>query len=516
MNKNLPLVLIVLDGWGIADKSAGNAIELSNKPHFNSFLNAYAHTQLLASGESVGLPKNEDGNSEVGHLNLGAGRIVYQDLPRINMSIADGSFLTNQELISAVSYAKQNNSKLHLIGLFGSSGVHSSKEHLYALLNLASQQGFKNVFLHLFTDGRDSPPQEAGILITELQDNIKKAGVGKVATVSGRYYGMDRDNRWDRVKKAYDAMTAAIGTSANSAREGIEASYANKITDEFIEPIVIQENGKPVATVADNDAIIFFNFRPDRARELTKAFILPDFNFFTRSKKVNVYFVTMTEYEKGLPVTSVFKPEQVEMPLTKIISDHEVRQLHIAETEKYPHVTYFFNGGKEDPYPNEDRVLIPSPKVSTYDLKPEMSAFEITDALMQKLSLNLYEFVIVNFANADMVGHTGKIPETVKAVEVLDDCIGKIVSKVLMIDGTVIITADHGNAEEMINPQTGGVDTEHSVNPVPFIAINKELGQNPGMQLRQGILADVAPTVLDLMGIEKPESIRGTNLISGF
>ncbi|MCL5411539.1 MAG: 2,3-bisphosphoglycerate-independent phosphoglycerate mutase [Patescibacteria group bacterium] len=509
-----PAVLIVLDGWGIAKAGPGNAITLAKTPNFDKFWSTYPHTQLLASGESVGLPKGESGNSEVGHLNIGAGRIVYQDLPRINMAIADGTFINNQAFVSACRIVKDNKSSLHLMGLASPGGVHSSLEHLYSLLWLAKERGVEKVYIHMFTDGRDTPPTSALIYLAELEEKIKHIGVGKIATVSGRYYAMDRDKRWARTKKAYDAIVNNEGPTASSAYEAIERAYQTGQTDEFIVPIVILENQKPIAHLSSEDAVIFFNFRPDRARQLTQAIVLPSFNEFERGTFLKrVFFVSMAEYEKGLPTVIAFPPEGVDVPLARILHQENLRQLHIAETEKYVHVTYFINGGREDPFSGEDRILIPSPKVATYDEKPEMSAYEITDVVTQRLEKNLYDFIVINFANADMVGHTGIIPCGIKAIETIDDCLGKVVNATLSAGGAVVITADHGNAEEMVNLQTGEVDTEHSANPVPLLIISKELEGVSNKQLNQGILADVAPTILDLMGVSKPEPMTGRSLL---
>lgn len=509
-----PMVLVILDGWGIAPAGKGNAIELANKPFFNSISVSYPHSRLIASGESVGLPKGEPGNSEVGHLNLGAGKIVYQDLPRINSAIADGTFLQNEVLGKAFEHVKTNNSTLNIMGLVGTGGVHSSVEHMYALLWAAKEKGVKNVFLHLFTDGRDSSPTSSLQLLTEIQTKIAAIGIGKIASIAGRYYGMDRDNRWDRISKSYFAITQGKGVLVLDPRVELEACYKKGVTDEFIEPTLIDQGNHQVATVKDNDSVIFFNFRPDRARQLTQAFVLPVFNNFDRGAMLkNLYFVTMTEYEKGLPVQIVFPNQEIIQPLAKVFSDHTLRQLHIGETEKYAHVTYFFNGGREDPFPMEDRVHIPSPKVATYDLKPEMSAVEITDYVVQKLKSDLYDFYVINYANADMVAHTGSIQATIKAVETLDGCLKRLSEEVLVNGGCLVITADHGNAEEMINLHTGGVDTEHTGNPVPYIVLTKEFQHSSTLQFQSGILADSAPTILDLMGITKPGTMMGQDLL---
>lgn len=532
-----PIVLIILDGWGIAPPGPGNAVALAKTPNFDKFWAAYPHTQLLASGEAVGLPRGEDGNSETGHLNLGAGQIVFQDLPRINMSIADGSFYKIPAFKQVAEYVRKNNSALHLLGLIGSGGVHSSLEHLFALLHLAKDEGIKKVFLHLFTDGRDSPPTAALIYLNKIQTVVEKIGVGKIATLCGRYFAMDRDYRWERTKKAYDLLTQGKGEQVTSIKETIKKFYEKGITDEFIQPLVVNKDG----LIKDNDGVVFFNFRIDRPRQLTKAFVIPNFETmkikkaafdpyaeryglrqyqvpgatttFKRSKVLkNLFFVTMTEYEKNLPVTVAFPPERVKLPLARIISENDLRQLHISETEKERFVTYYFDGQREKPFPGEDWVEIPSPKVATYDLKPEMSAKEVTQETLKRLRLGTYNFVLVNYANPDMVGHTGVLKAGIKACEAVDECLGELVKMVFNLDGVCLITADHGNVEEMINTVTGEVDTEHSTNPVPLIIVSKKFNQ-AGRVLNRGILADIAPTILTLMGIEKPESMTGRNLL---
>ncbi|MGB9706618.1 MAG: 2,3-bisphosphoglycerate-independent phosphoglycerate mutase [Microgenomates group bacterium] len=532
-----PVVLIILDGWGLAPAGPGNAISLAKTPNFNTFWAAYPKTQLSASGEAVGLPRGERGNSETGHLNLGAGQIVFQDLPRIDMAIADGSFFQKPAFKEAAEHVKKNGSNFHLMGLIGAGGVHSSTEHLWALLRFAKNENISNLYLHLFTDGRDSPPTSAAIYISKVEEELKNLGIGKIATLIGRYYALDRDNRWERTEKAYDALVLGIGKKESSATQAIQNSYAEGKTDEFIEPVVLDKNG----LIQDNDAVVFFNFRIDRPRQLTKAFVLPDFEklkikevsfdpyaeryglkiyeaprgttTFKRKKILkNLFFVTMTEYEKKLPLAVAFPPEPVKLPLARVLAENGLRQLHLAESEKYPHVTVFFDGGRERPFPGEDWVEIPSPKVATYDLKPQMSAYELTQQVLQRLKGNLYDFVLVNFANPDMVGHTGRISAAIKACEAVDECLGDIVNTVLNLGGTCVITADHGNAEEMINLTTGQIDTEHSTNPVPFIVVDRRLSQG-GRVLPRGILADVTPTVLFLLGIEKPELMTGKNLL---
>lgn len=540
--------LLVLDGWGLASPNAGNAISLANTTNINRFMASYPHTQLRASGEAVGLPKGENGNTETGHLNIGAGRIVYQDLERINMAIADGTFFENKALNGAISHAIQSNSNLHLMGLVGAGGVHSSINHLYALLRLAREKNFKRVFLHLFTDGRDSPPTSSAIYIRQVSDVCKKEGVGTIASIMGRYWAMDRDKRWDRTAKAYFALTAGIGQIVKNPEEAIQASYAAGKTDEFIEPSLVSDaNGKPVCLIKDNDAVIFINFRIDRPRQLSRAFAVKDFSKanvetsfdpylvkYTRSHQKtdgqipalafergeplkNLYFATMTEYEKLLlenGVAVAYPPEIVEMPLGRVISLANLRQLRMSESEKERFVTFYFNGQHEEQFLSEERLIIPSPMVLTYDKKPEMAAREITDTLISKLKDGQYSFTLVNFANADMVAHTGSIGATATACRVIDECVGHIVNFALGYNITVLITADHGNAEEMINSQTGEIETEHNSNPVPFIAISSALTGRTQI-LSEGILADVAPTILRLLNLEVPTSMTGRNLLEG-
>lgn len=509
-----PLVLVILDGFGISAPNNSNAIHLAKKPFYNSVSVVYPHTQLIASGESVGLPKGEAGNSEVGHLNIGAGKIVYQDLPRINSAIADGSFLHNDVFKRAFNHCKENNSALHLLGLVGTGVVHSSVEHIYALLWAAKENDLKKVFLHLFTDGRDSSPTAALQVIQEIEYKIAAIGIGKIASIMGRYWSMDRDKRWERISRAYKALVYGEGSYVIDPKAAVESSYEKNITDEFIEPTLIKFENNTLGSIKDNDSIIFFNFRPDRARQLTQTFVLPNFAEFQRNKQLkNINFVTMTEYEKGLPVDIAFSHQEISQPLAKVIADHLLKQLHIGETEKYAHVTYFINGGREDSFPMEDRVHIPSLKIATYDLKPEMSANEITDYTIGKLLNDSYDLYIVNFANADMVAHTGSLSATIKAIETLDRCLERICEKVFEKSGAMVITSDHGNAEIMLNPVTGKVDTEHSTNPVPFIVIAKEFQNSVVTQLQSGILADVAPTVLALMGITKPGTMMGQDLL---
>lgn len=545
--KSKLVILAVLDGWGISAPGPGNAISQANTINMNRFMATYPHTQLLASGEAVGLPRGEDGNTETGHLNLGAGRIVYQDLVRINLSIADGTFFSNQVLLSAIQHAQKNNSNLHYMGLIGAGGVHSNIEHLYALIELAKRQQFKRVFVHLFTDGRDSPPTAAKSYIANLRSVLQKEGLGVIASIMGRYYTMDRDLRWDRTGKAYFALTKGMGHLVKTPEEAIDFSYSEGKTDEFIEPsIITDKNSLPVGLIKDNDAVVFFNFRIDRPRQLARAFVIDDFakanadwGFdpylvkyskshlaqavpqiqppFDRGVKLNnLFFVTMTEYGKILVDNGAkvaFPPETVDMPLGRVISESDYKQLRCAESEKERFVTFYFNGQHESAYQGEDRIIVPSPKISTYDLKPEMSAGELTDAVLTRLRESPdYRFVLINFANADMVGHTGNIGAATKACQFVDEYLGKLANWVEAYDATMLITADHGNAEEMIDATTGQIETEHSSSPVPFIAVSKALMGHP-QTLTSGILADIAPTVLNILGIEIPGSMTGRNLL---
>jgi 2,3-bisphosphoglycerate-independent phosphoglycerate mutase len=537
-----PIILIIMDGWGIAPDGPGNAVTQAQTPTIDNFWAAYPRTQLIASGEAVGLPKNENGNSETGHLNLGAGKIVFQDLPRINMAIADGSFFQKPAFKAAAEHVRKNKSSLHLLGLIGSGGVHSSLEHLLALIHFAKQESLPKLFLHLFTDGRDSPPTSALTYIDRVETELKKIGFGQIASLCGRYWAMDRDNRWQRTQKAYDALTLGKGKLVFSPAEGIKTSYEENKTDEFLEPLILTDkNNQPIGLINDNDAVIFFNFRIDRPRQLTKAFVLPNFETlvikkaafdpyaeryglhlyevpeqtttFKRTKIIkNLFFVTMTEFEKRLPAQIAFPPIPVKMPLARVLSEKGLRQLHIAETEKERFVTYYFDGQREDPFSGEDRIEISSPKVATYDKKPEMSAYEVTNELVKRLKTNIYHFVVVNYANPDMVGHTGVLSAGIKACEVTDECVGKVVNTVLGLGGSCLITADHGNVEEMINLATREVDTEHSSNPVPLIIVSQRFRQKV-QNLPQGILADVGPTILALMEINKPELMTGRSLL---
>lgn len=539
-----PLVLLILDGWGIAPPGPGNAISLAKLTHIPRYWVSYPHTKLYAAGEYVGLPNGEDGNTETGHMNIGAGRIVYQDLPRINMSIGDKSFFQNTAFAGAISYAEKHNSNIHLLGLLSDSGVHASRDHLYALLELIKMKNLNRpVYLHLFTDGRDSPPNAGIRFIEEVENKCHEIGIGKIATVMGRYYGMDRDKRWERTKLAYEALTESIERTASSAKKAIEDSYARQETDEFIKPTMIcDESGKPYPRISNHDAIIFYNYRIDRPRQLTRAFVLSDFetkqqymsfdpyavNYYhkhvvddetnktkTFIRKVvlpDLFFVTMTEYERNLPCTIAYPPQPVKMTIGRVFSEQGLRQLRVAETEKERFVGYYFNGVREDAFTGEDRLIIPSPKVATYDLKPDMSAYELTQKLMDRISIGVYSLFVVNFANADMVGHTGNISAAIKACETVDECVGKIVNQVLSLSGTCVITADHGNVEEMLGPD-GEIDTEHSTYPVPFIMIDHTFDNYPAV-LPTGKLGDIAPTVLSFCHMNIPSEMSGRNLLA--
>ncbi len=521
-----PVMLLILDGFGIAAPGNGNAVSLAKKPVLNSFISDYPTLTLQASGEAVGLSWGEMGNSEVCHLNLGSGQIIYQTLPKINKSIEDGNFLTNDKLVAAVKYAKKNKTKLHLMGLFSNGGVHSHQDHLYALLDLCKKYDIKDVFVHAFLDGRDTGKDRALGFIKQLQEKLKEVGFGKIASLSGRFYAMDRDNHWDREEKAYRAIAEGkSGAKFDDPVKAIESSYAQNVFDEEFIPAVMMAGGKPVATVDDKDAMIFFNFRADRARQMTAIFSLPGFDKFKRKEIKDLQFTTFTQYEKDLPVDIVFPDEDIQMPIARIISDNNLKQLHAAETEKYAHVTFFFNGRREDPFPGESRILVPSPAVPSYDQKPEMSVVELTDKLLKSIKEGQNDFYIVNFANPDMVGHTGVIPAAVKAVETCDKCLGQIADAVLASGGSMIITADHGNCDEMINLQTGEVDKEHSTNPVPFVVVGEQwkgktlvsgldsANGDLSVLTPAGILSDVSPTILKLLGIEQPSDMTGSSLI---
>ena len=507
--ENKITMLMILDGFGENAEEKGNAVKLANTPNIDKLMKQYPTTRIAASGLAVGLPEGQMGNSEVGHTNIGAGRIVYQELTRITKSIEDGDFFSNEEFVNAIENCKKNNSKLHILGLVSDGGVHSHIRHLFGLLEMAKRRDFEDVYIHCFLDGRDTPPASAENYITVLEEKMKEKGIGKIATISGRFYAMDRDKRWERVKKAYDAIVNGEGNKQANAINAIEGSYQKEVFDEFVEPTVITNGDKPTATISDGDSVIFFNFRPDRARQLTRAIVDPDFDGF-ETKKIKTYFVCFTNYDETMPnVHIAFKKEQIKNTLGEVICKQGGKQLRIAETEKYAHVTFFFNGGEEKQYEGEDRILVPSPKVETYDLKPEMSAYEVTEKVLEAIESEKYNCIILNFANPDMVGHTGNLEAAIKAVETIDECAGKIVNAIKSKKGNLIITADHGNAEQMIDLKTGEPHTAHTTNLVPLILISEK----EGLKLKQGKLADLAPTILELMNIEKPEEMTGESLI---
>jgi 2,3-bisphosphoglycerate-independent phosphoglycerate mutase len=497
-------LLMILDGWGKGKDYDGNAIYRASTPNFDRLVTKYPSTIVKTSGNDVGLPKGQMGNSEVGHMNIGAGRIVYQALTRITKSFETGEIESNEELLSAFDNAIKNNTKLHLMGLVSSGGVHSHNKHLYNLIRFANSKGVKDIYVHCYMDGRDVPPTSGAGFIQELEDEMKEIGAGKIATIMGRYYAMDRDNRWERIQIAYEALTKGEGVHYANPVEGVEASYSNGENDEFIKPIIVTEDGK----IENDDSIIFFNFRPDRAREITRAIVDDDFKGFDRDK-INTNFVCMTQYDITIKNVSVaFKPQTLVNTFGEYISDKGLKQLRIAETEKYAHVTFFFNGGVEKPNEGEERVLIPSPKVATYDLQPEMSAYEVKDALLEQLKLDIHDVVIINFANPDMVGHTGIMEAAIKAVETVDNCLGEIAEYVVENDMEMLVTADHGNADEMLSDDKS-VLTQHSTNPVPLLLISNR----KEAKLKEGRLADLAPTILELMDIEKPEEMTGESLL---
>lgn len=504
-----PVMLMILDGFGITDKVDGSAVDAANKPNYDKCMQKYPHTKIGASGKDVGLPEGQMGNSEVGHLNIGAGRIIYQELTRITKAIEDGDFFKNPVLNEVIDKAIDSDSSLHLLGLLSDGGVHSHIEHLKGLLKLAKLKGIKKVYLHAFLDGRDVPPASAKTYVEEIEEYMEEFGVGKLATIAGRYYAMDRDNRWERVQLAYDAIVLGKGEVASNATEAVDRSYHDNKTDEFVLPTVIMENENPIATIKDNDSVIFFNFRPDRAREITRAINDRTFSGFSRNT-LKLNYVCMTQYDKTIENVEVaYKPQSYSNTLGEYISKMGKKQLRIAETEKYAHVTFFFNGGVEVPNKDEDRALIPSPKVATYDLQPEMSAYLVKDEVIKRINSDEYDLIILNFANPDMVGHTGVFEAAKKAIEAVDVCLGEIVDKVIEKEGTVFITADHGNSEQMIDYSTGKPFTAHTTNPVPFIYVAKD-----AKELRDGgRLSDIAPTILQVMKLEQPKEMTGKSLI---
>lgn len=501
---------MILDGFGINPVHEANAVYTAKTPNIDKLLKDWPHTEGGASGLDVGLPDGQMGNSEVGHLNIGAGRIVYQELTRITKSIKDGDFFENEALLHAVENCKKHDSALHLMGLLSDGGVHSHNTHLYGLLELAKRNGLTKVYVHCYLDGRDTPPASGLQYVKELQETMNELGIGKIATVHGRYYAMDRDNRWEREEKAYAALVYGEGEEAASGEEAVSNSYAKETYDEFVLPTVVKENGAPVATIQENDSIIFFNFRPDRARQLTRVFCDPEFSGFER-KYFPVTFICFTDYDATIPNKEVaFVKEKLSNIFGEYIASKGLTQLRLAETEKYAHVTFFFNGGVEQPYEGEDRILVPSPKVATYDLQPEMSAYTVCDKLVEAIHSQKYDVIIINFANPDMVGHTGIMDAAVAAVEAVDTCVGRVIEALLEEDGQLFMCADHGNSEQLKDYETGAPFTAHTTNPVPFVLVNA----GEGISLRDGgRLADIAPTLLDMMGMEQPAEMTGSSLL---
>ena len=503
-----PLMLMILDGFGLNENEKANAVKLANIPNIDKLMKKWPMTTIHTSGLKVGLPEGQMGNSEVGHTNIGAGRIVYQDLTRITKTIEDGDFFSIKELTKAIENCKKNNSKLHIIGLLSDGGVHSHIRHLFAILELAKRKDFEDVYVHCFLDGRDTPPASGENYIMQLEEKMKEKGVGKIASISGRFYAMDRDKRWERVEKAYNALVKGEGVKATSAISAIESSYQEEVFDEFVVPTVIYNGNEPVATISNNDSVVFYNYRPDRAREITRSIVDKDFDGF-ETEKLNLYYVCFTQYDETIPnVEIAFKPEKLVNTFGEYISKNGLSQLRIAETEKYAHVTFFFNGGEEKQYEGEDRILISSPKVETYDLKPEMSAVEVTDKVVEAIDSDKYDCIILNYANPDMVGHTGNLDAAIKAIETIDNCVERVVNAMEEKQGIILMTADHGNAEQMIDYTTGEPHTAHTTNPVPLVLIGAE-----GVKLSEGKLADLAPTMLELMGLEKPSEMTGESLI---
>ena len=508
MDKKL-MMLMILDGYGINENEKGNAVKLANTPNIDKLMKTCPTTTIYTSGLKVGLPEGQMGNSEVGHTNIGAGRIVYQDLTKITKSIEDGDFFSNEVLTKAIENCKKYNSNLHVMGLLSDGGVHSHERHLYAILELAKRNDFDNVYVHCFMDGRDTAPTSGEGYVAKLEEKMKEKGVGKIASLSGRFYAMDRDKRWQRVQKAYDAMVNGKGEKATSAIQAVEASYQKEVFDEFIEPTVIYNQDAPVATIGKHDSVICFNFRPDRAREITRTLVDKDFNEFETKKDLDLYYVCMTPYDETLEnVEIAFKKEALKNTFGEYISKHGLKQLRIAETEKYAHVTFFFNGGEEKQYEGEDRILVTSPKVETYDMKPEMSACEVTDKVVDAINSKKYDSIILNYANPDMVGHTGNLEAAIKAIETIDKCVQRVVEAVNAQNGMLLITADHGNSEQMIDYKTGEPYTAHTTNPVPLILVGKD-----NIKLKEGKLADLAPTMLELMGMEIPKEMTGESII---
>lgn len=506
-----PVALIILDGWGYNPNPQDNAVAKAKKPFLDQLFATCPHSMLLTSGEAVGLPEGQMGTSEVGHLNIGAGRVVYQSLVRISKALREHEMEKNPVFMEQLRYAVDNGRPLHLMGLVSPGGVHSHTDHLYGFIELAKQHGVKEVFIHAFLDGRDTPPASAKEYIQDLMHECERIGLGKIATISGRYYAMDRDKRWERVEKAYLAMVDAVGEQANDPIQAVEQSYQKDVTDEFVLPTVILNQGRPVGTVQSGDPVIFFNFRPDRAREITRAFVDENFDGFKRKAGwLKPKFACLTQYDETINAPVIFPPEKrMENILGEYLSKLGLKQLRIAETEKYAHVTFFFNGGEEKPFPGEERILIPSPKVATYDMKPEMSAYAVTDAVEKAIEEDKFDVIIMNYANCDMVGHTGVESAAVRAVEAVDECLSRIIPAMTSKGGAVLICADHGNAEEMVDPVTGEPCTSHTTNPVPLVLC----GLDRPAELLDGSLADLAPTVLELLGVEKPKEMTGKSLV---
>lgn len=507
--KNRTVLLTILDGWGCGCKCATNAINSARIPTFNSLMEQYPNTKIYAHGEYVGLPPGQMGNSEVGHLNIGAGRTVYQDLSRINNAIKDGSFFTNPEFLKAIEFVKKNNSSLHIMGLVSDGGVHSSLEHIFACIDLAKRHSIEKIYLHAFLDGRDTPPRSAYTYLEQLENKLKQENLPRIASIMGRYYAMDRDKRWDRIEKAYNCLLLGEGKTAESSAVAIQNSYnIDNLGDEFVLPCV---TGDENSRIKDNDAIIFANFRPDRARQITRVINVADFNDFSRKKVLkNIYFVCMAEYDESFHLPTAYPPESLTGILGEVLDKNHIQEFRTAETEKYAHITFFFNGGVEKPFDTETRVLIPSPKVATYDLQPEMSAPLVAEEVVNALKSEKYGFILVNFANPDMIGHTGILSAAVKAIETIDGCLKKIVDTAKEVNAIMLLTSDHGNAECMEDPETHKPFTAHTTNPVPFILINS--GENAELR-DDGSLADIAPTILDLLHLEKPREMTGTSLI---
>ncbi|MBQ8306851.1 MAG: 2,3-bisphosphoglycerate-independent phosphoglycerate mutase [Blautia sp.] len=507
-----PTVLMILDGYGLNERKEANAVALANTPVMDRLMKEYPFVKGYASGLAVGLPDGQMGNSEVGHLNMGAGRIVYQELTRITKEIEDGDFFKNEALLAAMKNARDNDSSIHFMGLLSDGGVHSHNTHLYGLLEMAKREGLSKVYVHCFLDGRDTPPASGKGYIEELEAKMKEIGVGEIGVVSGRYYAMDRDNRWDRVELAYRALTKGEGVKGTNAAEAVQASYDNEKTDEFVMPTVIEKDGKPVTTIKENDSVVFFNFRPDRAREITRAFCTDDFQGFERGDRMKLTYVCFTDYDDTIPNKLVaFHKVQLHNTFGEYLAAHHMTQARIAETEKYAHVTFFFNGGVEEPNEGEERILVKSPKVPTYDMQPEMSAPEVCDRLVEAIRSDKYDVIIINFANPDMVGHTGVIEAAVKAVETIDHCVDRVVEAIKDVNGQLFICADHGNCEQMVDYETGEPFTAHTTNPVPFILVNAD----PKYRLREnGCLADIIPTLIELMGMEQPAEMTGKSLLT--